>query len=233
LSIIKESKIKMKGKFIVIDGTDGSGKATQTNLLVERLKKENYDVETIDFPQYGQKSAALVEEYLNGKFGTAEEVGPYIASIFYACDRYAASFKIKDWLNKNKIVISNRYVSANMGHQAGKIRSMKERDKFLEWLEDLEFNIFGIPKPDKNILLYMPPEMGQKLVEKKGYRAYVDGNKKDIHEEDINHLKNAAKAYLYVAKKYDWIVIDCAPENKLKAIEEIHNLIWEKVKEIL
>ena len=94
MSIIKESKIKMKGKFIVIDGTDGSGKATQTNLLVERLKKENYDVETIDFPQYGQKSAALVEEYLNGKFGTAEEVGPYIASIFYACDRYAASFKI-------------------------------------------------------------------------------------------------------------------------------------------
>ncbi|MBU4493296.1 MAG: thymidylate kinase, partial [Nanoarchaeota archaeon] len=107
----------MKGKFIVIAGTDGSGKATQIKILVKRLKDKGYEVEIADFPQYGKKSAALVEEYLNGKFGLAEEVGPYRASIFYACDRYAASFKIKEWLDEGKIVVSNRYVSANVGHQ--------------------------------------------------------------------------------------------------------------------
>lgn len=223
----------MKGKLIVIDGTDGSGKATQTNLLVEKLKKKGKKVELIDFPRYGQKSAGLVEEYLNGKFGTAEEVGPYKASIFYAVDRYAASSKIKKWLSEGKIVISNRYASSNMGHQAGKIKDLKERDKFLRWLEELEFVIFGIPKPDVNILLYMSPEIGQKLVDKKGHRDYVNGTKKDIHESDINHLKDAAEAYKYVAKKFDWIVIDCAPEGRLKTIEEIQNLVLDKLKNII
>jgi len=223
----------MKGKLIVIDGTDGSGKATQTNLLVEKLKKKGKKVELIDFPRYGQKSAGLVEEYLNGKFGTAEEVGPYKASIFYAVDRYAASSEIKKWLSEGKIVISNRYASSNMGHQAGKIKDLKERDKFLRWLEELEFVIFGIPKPDVNILLYMSPEIGQKLVDKKGHRDYVNGTKKDIHESDINHLKDAAEAYKYVAKKFDWIVIDCAPEGRLKTIEEIQNLVLDKLKNII
>ena len=223
----------MKGKLIVIDGTDGSGKATQTNLLVEKLKKKGKKVELIDFPRYGQKSAGLVEEYLNGKFGTAEEVGPYKASIFYAVDRYAASSKIKKWLSEGKIVISNRYASSNMGHKAGKIKDLKERDKFLRWLEELEFVIFGIPKPDVNILLYMSPEIGQKLVDKKGHRDYVNGTKKDIHESDINHLKDAAEAYKYVAKKFDWIVIDCAPEGRLKTIEEIQNLVLDKLKNII
>lgn len=221
-----------KGKFIVIDGTDGSGKATQTNLLVEKLKKQGYDVEVADFPQWGKPSASLVGEYLNGKFGAAKDVGPYRASIFYACDRYAASFKIKEWLEQGKIVISNRYVSANMGHQSGKIKDLEEREKYLKWLENLEYNLFGIPRPDKNILLYMPPEIGQKLVDKKGHRDYVGGKKRDIHEADLEHLKDAADAYLYCAKKYNWLVIDCAPNNQLKTIEEIHEILWDKVKDL-
>ncbi len=222
-----------KGKLIVIDGTDGSGKATQTKLIVEKLKKEGHQIEIIEFPQYGQKSAALVEEYLNGKFGSAKEVGPYRASVFYACDRYAAAPKIRKWLDEGKIVISNRYVSSNMGHQAGKIKDKEGRDRFLEWIEELEFDIFKIPKPDINILLYMPPEIGQELVDKKGYRDYVGGNKRDIHEADLDHLKDAAEAYKYVADKYNWIVIDCAPNNQLKKIEEIHELLWSKIKEII
>jgi dTMP kinase len=104
----------MKGKFIVIDGTDGSGKATQTELLVKRLEAEGYAVVMADFPRYGERSAMLVEDYLNGKFGSAQEVGPYRGSIFFACDRYAASFQIKQWLEEGKLIISNRYVSANM-----------------------------------------------------------------------------------------------------------------------
>ncbi len=223
----------MQGKFIVIDGTDGSGKATQTKLLLERLEKENISVKTIDFPQYGKKSAGLVEEYLNGNYGPANDVGPYRASIFYACDRYDASFEIKKWLEQGNVVIANRYVSSNMGHQAGKIKDPTERDKFLEWLFELEYNLFGIPKPDINILLYMPPEMGQQLVDNKGHRDYVGGQKRDIHEADLEHLKNAAEAYQYVAKKYNWIIINCAPEGKLLSIEEIHNLLWEKVTKLI
>jgi len=219
----------MPGKFIVIDGTDGSGKGTQTKILVDRLIKEGRQVEIADFPRYGQKSATMVEEYLNGQYGTAQEVGAYRASIFYACDRYAASFEIKKWLEEDKIVISNRYVSSNMGHQAGKIKDMEEREKFLHWLEDLEYNLFDIPKPDLNVLLYMHPTIGQQLVDKKGHRDYVGGNKRDIHEADLQHLLDAAEAYKYVADKFDWHVIDCTPEQKLRTIEDISEELFEKI----
>jgi len=120
-----------------------------------------------DFPRHGQRSATLVDDYLTGMFGTAEEVGAYRASVFYACDRYAASMEMKQWLEEGKIVVSNRYVSANMGHQAGKIKDLAEVDKFLLWLENLEYEIFQIPKPDATILLYMPVDIGQQLVDKK------------------------------------------------------------------
>lgn len=220
----------LKGKFIVIDGTDGSGKGTQAQILKDRFIREGYDVEMADFPQYGQVSAALVEKYLNGNFGTAKDVGPYRASIFYACDRYSASFKIRSWLNEGKVVISNRYTSSNMGHQAGKIKDLQERDEFLAWLEDLEYNIFGIPKPNLNILLYLDPEIGQQLVDQKGHRDYVGGSKRDIHEDDIEHLKDAANAFKYVAEKYAWTVINCADENsQIMSREDIHNIIWEKI----
>jgi len=224
---------KKSGKFIVIDGTDGSGKATQTKILVAKLKKEKFQVKMIDFPQYGQKSAGLVEEYLNGKFGNANQVGPYRASIFYACDRYAAAPKIKKWLEQNNIVIANRYVSSNMGHQAGKIKDLIEREKFLNWLFDLEFNIFNIPRPDLNILLYLPPKIGQRLVDKKGSRDYIGGQKRDIHEADLQHLMDAAQAYKYVAEKYNWLTIDCAPDNKLLSIDKINDLLWQEIKKFL
>ena len=219
-----------KGIFIVIDGTDGSGKATQTKLLMEKIEQTGRQVKMIDFPQYGQKSAGLIEEYLNGKYGSANEVGPYRASIFYACDRYVASSQINKWLDEGNIVISNRYVSSNMGHQAGKISDLQERDKFLEWLFELEYNLFGIPKPDLNILLYLPPEKGQELVDNKGHRDYVGGQKRDIHEADLEHLKNAAEAYRYVADKYNWITIDCAPNNELLSIDKINDLLWQEIK---
>ncbi len=224
----------MKGKLIVIAGTDGSGKGTQVKLLVEKIKKNGYDVEITDFPRYGHKSAGMVEEYLNGKFGSAKEVGPYRASIFYACDRYAASFQMRKWLEEGKIIVSNRYVSANVGHQAGKIKNIKERNRYLDWLFNLEFNIFGIPRPDKNILLYMPPEIGQQLVDQKDLREYIENNKmKDIHEEDLKHLRDSADAYLYAADKYGWDKIDCAPNNKLRTIYNISQELWEKVKPLI
>lgn len=219
-----------KGKFIVIEGTDGSGKGTQVALLVESLKAQDVPVEVADFPQYGSFSGAFVAKYLRGEYGTANEVGPYRGSIFYAVDRYDKSFDIRRWLGEGKIVVSNRYVSANMGHQTGKIVGKKKRDEFLAWLENLEYKIFNIPKPDLTILLYMPPEIGQKLVDQKAKREYTKGKKRDIHEADLDHLKKASQAYLYVAKKYDWKVIKCVENGVILSREEIHKKILDLVK---
>src|SRR6266403_2732213 len=145
---------KPRGKFIVIDGTDGSGKTTQFKLLQDTLQAEGYEVETTDFPQYGKKSAGLVEEYLNGKYGN--EVNPYASSIFYAVDRFDASKQMQEWLDQGKIILSNRYVLASAGHQGGKIEDKDERVKFFRWLNNLEYKIFGIPQPDLNIILHVP-----------------------------------------------------------------------------
>lgn len=223
-----------KGKFIVIDGTDGSGKATQTKLLIERLKNKKYKVEMADFPQYGKKSAALVEEYLNGKYGTAQEVGPYKASVFYACDRYDASFKIKKWLDEGKIIISNRYVTANMGHQGGKIASSRERNKYFKWLYDLEYRIFNIPKPDINLILHIDAAVAQKLVDQKDKRKYIKNGKRDIHENDLKHLRNAEKVYLEIAKSFPgFVLVECVKKGKIMAREEINDLIWGKLNKII
>lgn len=224
-----------KGVFIVLDGTDGSGKGTQTTKLVERLKLEGYQVETADFPQYGKKSAGAVEEYLNGNYGTPQEVGPYRASIFYAVDRYDASFKIRSWIDEGKIVICNRYVTANMGHQGSKITDEKELSEYLEWLHHLEYHIFNIPKPDLNIILHVTAETSQRLVDMKDAREYVGGKKRDIHEADINHLKSAEKTYLKIANmdpRY-YRLVECEEDDKLLSVDEIHNKIWEIINPII
>jgi dTMP kinase len=222
------------GKFIVIDGTDGSGKATQTKILVERLESLGFEVEMVDFPQYGEKSAGLVEKYLNGEYGEADEVGPYRASIFYACDRYDASFKIKKWLKQGKIVVANRYVTANMGHQGGKIANPLERKNFFSWLYELEFEIFNIPKPDLNIILHVDAAVAQAMVDQKGHRDYVHGAKRDIHEADINHLRRAEQVYLEIANSFPgFSLIECTRDNQIMSREEIHNLIWQEIGEII
>lgn len=224
----------MKGRFIVIDGTDGSGKETQSKILVKQLKKQGYKVALVHFPQYGKKSAGAVEEYLNGKYGFAKKVGPYRASIFYAIDRYDASFKIRKWLDEGKIVVANRYVSANMGHQGGKIKDSKKRKKYLDWLYDLEYNIFEIPKPDLNIILHVKAEIAQKLVDKKRHRKYIGGRKRDIHEADLKHLKDAERVYLEVAKNYPgFTLVECTKDGQIMSIEDIHQMILEEVKKVL
>jgi len=225
--------MKKQGAFIVIEGTDGSGKATQTKFLADKLASLKIPFELADFPQYGNPSSFFAEKYLRGEYGTAEEVGPYRGSIFYAVDRYDKSFDIRKALSEGKTVISNRYVSANMGHQAGKIKNPAEREKFLNWLLELEYDIFGIPKPDLTILLYVPPAVGQKFVDQKGERSYTKGKKRDIHEADLKHLEDAAEAYLSVAKKYGWTVIDCSGKDGLMSLEEVRVRIWERVKKLL
>ena len=224
----------MKGLFIMIEGTDGSGKSVQTNLLVDALKKQGREVEQISFPQYGQPSAAMVEAYLNGEFGTAEAVGPYRASILYAIDRYAAKGKIAKWLADGKIVIANRYVASNLGHQGGKIKDMAEREKYFAWNYDLEYNIFGIPKPDVNLILHVTPEISQQLVDKKGAREYLRGKKRDIHEDDLNHLRAAEQAYIQIARSYpEFALIECVEEDQLLSPEIIYQKVMAHIQPYL
>jgi dTMP kinase len=233
-------QINKNAKFIVFEGLDGSGKLTQTRLLANHLKKEGYKVKTIDFPQYGKKSAGLIEEYLRGKYGKAKEVGPWRASIFYACDRYDGSFKIKKWLKEGKIVISDRYIASNIAHQGGKIKNKKEKRKFLKWLYNLEYKIFEIPKPDLTLILKTSPSLSQKLVpkiieSKKKRKIYLKGKIKDLHEKDITHLTEALESYLWLAKEFpkDFKIIECLEKGKLLPPKIIHQKIWKIIKKIL
>jgi dTMP kinase len=235
-------KKNYSGKFIVFEGLDGSGKSTQTNLLVEYLKKKKYKIAEIDFPQYGTKSAGLVEEYLNGKYGSSEQVGPYRASIFYAADRYDASFKIKKWLNQGKILVADRYISSNVGHQGGKIKDKKQRKEFLKWLYHLEYNIFQIPKPDVTFILKTSPEIAKKMAprikeekKKKKREKYLKNKKRDVHEKDLSHLKSALDSYLEAAREFpkEFKVIECLEKGKLLPAQQIHQTILEKLKLIL
>lgn len=222
------------GKLIVIDGTDGSGKATQTELLANKLRLSGFEVEIADFPQHGLKSAGLVEEYLNGKYGEADSVSPYIASTFYAADRFAASFKIKQWLMQGKIVISNRYVSANMGHQGGKIANSLERKHFFDWLFELEYEIYNIPKPDLSIILHVDAFTSQKLVDQKNYRNYIETGHRDQHENNLDHLRNAEQAYLDICKNFSgFTLIECVDDGRLKSKEEISWLVWQEAINLL
>ncbi len=219
-----------KGKFIVIDGTDGSGKATQTRLLIKRLEKEGYKVKIEDFPQYGKKSAGPVEEYLTGVYGTSDELGAYVPSMFFAVDRFAASERIQSNLKKGFIIISNRYVTANMAHQGGKIKDKKNREKYFKWVTDLEYNFFKIPKPDIHIILHLPYKISAKLVKKRGPQYYIGPKHKDIHEKDLKHLKAAEQIYLELAKKFKFKVVEGFVNGKLLGIEEIGEKIYPIVK---
>lgn len=214
----------------MIDGIDGSGKSVQSELLINQLKQSGRPVEIISFPQYGQKSAGPVEEYLNGLYGTAEEVGPYRASILYAVDRFAAAPKIRAWLKEGKIVVANRYVASNMGHQGGKLADKNERSAFFAWNDNLEYEIFNIPRPDLNIILHVPAQIAQQLVDKKGEREYLNGAKRDIHEADLSHLKNAEETYLEIAQTFpNFVLIECVENEQLLNIQSIHKKIWEVV----
>lgn len=223
-----------KGVFIVIEGTDGSGKGTQFNLLVEKLTKEGYDVATFDFPQYDQPSSYFVKEYLNGNYGTAEAVGPYTGSLFYALDRYQAAPAIREALEAGKVVLANRFTGSNMGHQGTKFANHEERRGYFIWLDNLEFQMLKIPRPDKSFVLRVPAETAQKLVDQKADRSYTD-KKRDLHEADLSHLERAVEVYDDLCNLFpkDFQRIDCVRSGELLSIETIQDMLWKTVEPLL
>lgn len=222
------------GKLIIIDGTDGSGKATQTQRLFERLKAEGIRVKKVEFPNYKSESSSLIKMYLNGDFGkNPEDVNPYAASCFYAVDRFA-SYKM-EWeafYKADGVIIADRYVTSNMVHQAAKINDLKEKEYFLDWLYDLEYNKFNLPKPDLVIFLNVPPDISLNLIKDRPSKMSGD-IRKDIHEKNLEYILTSYKNAVFCAEKYGWRKIQCYRDGKLRTIEDIHDDIYKEVKKIL
>lgn len=219
------------GKLFVIDGTDGSGKQTQFNKLKERLDKEKVEYKVASFPNYDSPSSSLVKMYLSGEFGeNAKDVSPYIASTFYAADRYATyKTTLEKFYNEGGIILADRYTTSNMIHQAGKIQDQEEREKFLKWLWDFEFNLYGIPVPTKTFFLNMPTEYALKLIRERENK-FTHTKEKDIHERDEQHLKDSYNSAVSLVDKYNWKEIKCIENGKIRTIDEIHEEIWEEIK---
>ena len=214
------------GKLFVIEGTDGSGKQTQLQKLVEKFTENKIDFKTVSFPNYDSPSSSLVKMYLSGEFGeNPKDVSPYVASTFYAADRFA-TFK-KDFekpYNDGTVILADRYTTANMVHQAGKISDLAEREKFLDWLFDLEYGIYGLPKPTEVFFLNMPPEKAEELM-KNRINKFSHEEKKDIHERNPKHIEESYKAACSLVNKFKCVNKD----NEIRSIDDIHEEIYNEV----
>lgn len=219
----------MRGKLIVIDGADGSGKTTQLSLLKDYLSSKKIPVETVDFPRYYDSFyGKMIARFLRGEFGKLLDVNPYLISVIYAADRAMAAPEMYQWLEAGKIILANRYATSNLAHQAFRLPKRK-RKEFIDWDLELEYEVNRIPKEDLVIYLYVPNEISLKLLRNKDRlnRAYAKGKQKDIVERDRIYLKNSEEAYLTLVKKFPhWVKIYCVDKNgKMKSKEEIHEMI--------
>ena len=224
----------MMGKLFVIEGTDGRGKETQFRKLQERLQEENLEFRVVNFPNYDNASSSLVKMYLSGEFGeNAKDVSPYIASTFYAADRYA-TFKryYEDYYKEGGIILADRYTTANMVHQAGKIENKEERKKFLDWLWDFEFNLYGLPVPTKTFFLSMPPDYALNLIEHRANK-FTHSARKDIHERDKRHIIDSYNTACDLVNDYDWYEVKCVKDGELRTVQDIHEEIYQEVKKYL
>ena len=219
-----------KGKLITIEAGDGSGKATQTKALYDRLQSEGYNVMKVEYPDYDSDSSALVKMYLGGAFGDkAQAVDAYGASAFFAVDRYASfHMKWKQAYEGGAIIIADRYTTSNMVHQAVKLTDDNERERFLNWLWDFEFSKLKLPVPDVVVYLDMDPDVSDQLI---AARAKSDSSRgKDIHEKDRDYLHRCHEAYGWVADKYGWKRIGCCSGGRVRSIEGIHADVYEAVR---
>jgi len=227
------------GTFIVIDGGDGSGKATQTEMLKKRLREDGETVYTIDFPQYEDNLCGeLIGECLSGEYGNFLELHPKIASVLYAVDRYESSEKIHNWLNNGAVVISDRYASANQIHQGGKFDNDTKREEFVTWIERLEYEIFDIPRPDGIIYLDVPVKHALELLEMnaeemlKKKKYLTEG--KDVVEDSLEYLQNSRNAALKLVKAHnDWYHVDCIDGGAMMSKQTIHEKVLSSAQYII
>ena len=230
----------MKGIFVVIDGADGSGKATQTKLLAQRLKKEKKNVLLIDFPGYYRNLfGKLIGECLAGEHGDFVHSDPYVTSTLYAADRFESAETIRKHLAQGGIVIADRYASSNQMHQGSKIKDAKERKKFLLWLDRMEYGVFKIPRPNLVLYLDVPVDVSRRLLQENGTKMAKDKKRylkgrKDVVETDDEYMSKSIKtASDIVRKKNNWKRVLCVKGDRLCSREEIHGLIYDVVKKAI
>lgn len=226
-----------KGLFIVLEGNDGSGKATQTELLLQRLRAEGHQAEKVDFPKYdGNVFGALIGECLAGKRGDFAALDPKIASSLYALDRFESSARIRALLEDGVIVVADRYAGANQIHQGGKIEDPTEREAFLLWLEQVEFGILNIPRPDVTLYLRVPLEVSLKLLteKRKAKNQTLADGERDVVEEDRDYLRRSnLTANWLLGREAGWRAIECMEGEELCSREVIHEAVWSEVTKLL
>ena len=225
----------MKGKLIAIEGIDGSGKTVQAHLLVERLKKEGRPVEDVRFPHRREGFfGKMIHRYLNGEFGSSKEVNPYLAAVLYAGERFEAKKELERWLEEGKVVIARRYVPSNQAHQGGKLTEPHQKKRFFEWVEELEYELFGNPRPDVTIYLQLPSETAMELIRKRHREQSRQEKARDIHEEDPSHLKAAEESYKELASGgAPWVTISCVSNGKLLHEGKIADKVWAAVSKVI
>lgn len=218
-----------RGKLIVIDGGDGSGKTTQSELLMEYLKTKGVAVKGFDFPRYYSSfHGEFAGRFLAGEFGS--DVSPYLASLAYALDRASAKEEMDTWLAHGGVIVSNRYATSNMAHQGARLPEDK-RKEFLDWIDELEYKVHKIPREDIVIYLHVPWEIGMELTKKKGERAYL-GDRKDILEADLHHRQASEDMYLSLAKKRkNWVIVECVEDGNILPKETIHQKILSVLRD--
>jgi dTMP kinase len=221
------------GRLVVIEGSDGSGKATQSRRLVARLRREGVAAVRIAFPGYTRAFfGRTVARYLRGEFGASTQVDPHLAAALYAGDRFEARDRIRRWLDAGKVVVCDRYVDSNKAHQTARLKDDTKRAEFLAWIDRLEFGVFGMPRPDFTIFLHMPHAQAHELIGRKGKRAYLRGRKRDIHEADARHLQRAERVYLDLARARGprrGALIECVRDGRLLTRSQIARHVWESL----
>lgn len=216
------------GYMVVIEGTDGSGKQTQSKALYNKLVNLGYKVKLQSLPNYDSLSSAPVKMYLGGEFGDEKSLNAYQSSVLYTVDRLCTYQKnLKDFYESGGIVIMDRYVESNMLHHGGKIRDTEELEKYLKWLSDLEFETLKLPRADKVIFLDVPVDVSRRLMKERG--IHKTNTARDIHEEDKDHLVRAYNSGKYCGRKYGWDIIPCTDGENMKSIEEISDMISDIV----
>jgi dTMP kinase len=222
-----------RGLLIAFEGIDGSGKQTQAKLLEQSLKAEQFAVYSTGFPQYESWFGRMVGKFLNGEFGPLESVDPHFTALLYAGDRFEAKQRITSALEAGKIVLVDRYIGSNLAHQVARA-PVSQRPEFLNWIEHLEYNIYGMPRENLILYLRVPPQQAQELVARKATRGYTDA-KHDLLEKSIGHLAEAAEMYDMLSRQRPWGTIQCydAAANSLRLPEDIAAEVLEAVKPLL
>ncbi len=222
------------GKLFVIEGTDASGKATQTRMLLERLAREGIPASSISFPRYETPTGRIVAGPYLGKeeFGKsffpegAASVNPEIASLYFAADRRAARDEMLEILESGRHLVLDRYVSSNMAHQGGKIEDPEERKKLLDFLESLEYGLLKLPRPNGTALLYVPTKITQELIQKRG--------SSDGHESSQHHLTMSEKVYMQLVSRGFWGIVECVnKKGEMRTREDIHEEVFGHFKSLL